>query len=146
MPDLLLETPHPDEQRSLAELRAEFRADNLARIRSRFEGYHPVGWQMIGDSSRARDHYSAEQWAIEMLRRLDAPVTQDFGLQDAPLSVEADLAELADAALLHDSVTWDDSVPGVHDHDAPPCADVHTMTDEQLCTYIDSAIEESKHE
>jgi hypothetical protein len=137
--------PHPDSQRSYAALRAEFRASALAALRDQYAGHHPVGWLMIGDSAHARDRYDAESWSFEMLHRLDEPVTQDFGLDSVPAAVSVKLEEQAQAAALHESVTWDDSVSGVCDHDAPPCQDVHTMTDVQLCDYIDAAIKESEN-
>jgi len=142
MPELEL-TPHPDEQRSLAELRSEFRAQHLADLRSQYAGYHPVGWAMIGDPEMSRSQFTAHEWSEQMLRWLDAPCTQDFGLPAVPAATVDRLYKLAEESLLHESATWDSSVDGVTDHDAPPCADVLTMTDEQLCTYIDQAIEAS---
>jgi hypothetical protein len=136
--------PHPDEQRSLAELRSEFRLDALDNLRSQYVGHHPIGWAMIGDPSRARDKYTAEEWSFEMLHRLDDPVTQDFGLTEARYTWSSRLEKEAQAALAHDSVTWDDSVAGVADADAPPCADVTTMTDDDLCEYVDRSIRESE--
>jgi|ERR1700733_7715324 len=136
--------PHPDEQRTYAELRSEFRAATLAFIRANYAGYHPLGFAMIGDPTRARDHYSAEEWSFEMLHRLDSPVTQDFGLTEARFTWSTRLEKEAQAALAHDSVTWDDSVAGVADADAPPCADVTTMTDDDLCEYVDRSIRESE--
>jgi hypothetical protein len=135
--------PHPDEQRSLAELRSEFRDQALANLRDQYAGYHPCGWAMIGDPARARDKYSAESWSFEMLHRLDDPVTQDFGLTEARHTWSTRLEKEAQAALAHDSVTWDDSVAGVADSDALACADVTHMTDEELCEYVDAAIKES---
>ncbi len=136
--------PHPEEQRSYAELRAEFRASALANLRAQMKR-HPSGYLYIGEDRIRRD-FTAAEWAQVMLRHLDASVTQDFGLLDAPSKLEAELADLAEKSLLHESVTWDDSVAGVTDHDAPPCSDVSTMSDDQLCDYVDSAIKESENE
>jgi hypothetical protein len=137
--------PHPDEQRTYAELREEFRAANLQRIRSEFCGQHPLGWNMIGDPSTARDRYTAEQWAMEMLDRLDDPCRQDFGLTSNHANrLGARLEKQAQAALDHDSVTWPEGTDGTADADAPACCDVGAMTDEELCDYIDTAIQGSK--
>jgi hypothetical protein len=135
--------PHPDEQRSLSELRSEFRDQALANLRDQYAGYHPCGWAMIGDPARARDKYSAEEWSFEMLHHLDDPVTQDFGL-GAAHRWSSRLEKEAQAAIAHDSVTWDDSVAGVADADAPACADVTTMTDDELADYVDLSIRESE--
>ena len=145
MDDSLLHvTPHPDEQRTYAELREAFRAAHLAMLRDQYSGYHPLGWAMVGDPARARDKYDAEGWSFEMLHHLDAPVTQDFGLTEARNTWSARLEKEAQAALAHDSVTWNDDVAGVADTDAPPCADVGAMTDDELCDYIDRSIKESE--
>jgi len=142
--------PHPDEQRSLAELRSEFRASALANLRAQYTSRHQVGWNIIGDPATARPRYSAEQWAMEMDRHLLDPVTQDFGLGAAdPYSYPTfywaqKLEKQAQAALEHDSVTWADGTEGVVDHDAPACADVTTMSDDDLCEYVDYAVKESQ--
>jgi len=146
MTDLLHVTPHADEQRSLAELRSEFRSEALSNLRAQYAGRHPIGWQMIGDPATARDHYSAEQWAMELDCHLLAPVEQDFGLSIVPDSVSVRMEKEAIAALEHDSVTWADGTEGVVDHDAPACCDVGRMTDEELCDYVDEAIKESGRE
>lgn len=138
MPDLLDVTPHPDEQRTYAELREEFRAASLAFVRTNYAGHHPIGWQMIGDYSMARDVFNAEDWCREMLSHLDAPVKQDFGLGNVPLAWSIRLEKQAQAAAAHDSVTWDEGV----DQDAPPC-DLAGMTDDDLCDYVDRSIKES---
>lgn len=143
MTNLIAPIPHPDEQRTYAALRSEFRALALARIRDSYTGSHPLGWAMTGDPLYARDRYTAEEWSYILDRRLCDPVTQDFGLDAAPSTLGDELEELAQRAVLHDSVTWDDSVHGVTDHDAPPCAPVNTMTDDDICDYVDHAIKES---
>jgi len=144
MPDILV-TPHPDEERSYAELRSEFRAASLAFLRASYADYrHQLGWDVIGDPATARAHYSAEQWRDQMLLRMDAPVEQDFGLTEAQHTWSARLEKEAQAALAHEQVTWDDSTAGVVDHDAPPCADVTTMSDDDLCDYVDRSIKESE--
>lgn len=142
MPELEI-IPHPDEQRSYAELRSEFRSEALANLRAQFSGTHPLGWNMIGDSTTARDKYSADDWAYEMLCRLDGHVQQDFGLREVKLTWSARLEKEAQAALLHESATWDDSVSGVTDHDAPACPPVELMTDDQICDYVNKSIEDS---
>ena|SRR6202140_4142333 len=144
MDDLLHVTPHPDEQRTYAELREEFRAANRERIHDNLLT-HPLGWGVLGDPSKSRVRFTAEEWSLQMLFHLDAPVTQDFGLGDVPAKFIARIEAQVRAALEHDSVTWDDSVPGVVDHDAPPCCDVGAMSDDELCDYIDTAIKESAH-
>jgi hypothetical protein len=137
--------PHPDEQRNLAELRSEFRSDALVNLRSQYAGHHPIGWNMVGDSATARDRYSPEQWAMEMDRHLCDPVTQDFGLGAVPPAISARLEKQAAAALAHDSVTWAEGTEGTRDHDAPACADVTTMSDDELCAYVDRSIKESSN-
>lgn len=138
MPDTLHIVPHPEEQRTYAELRTEFRADNLERIRSEFAGQHPVGWNMIGDPTTARDGYSASQWRDEMLKRMDEPVIQDFGLSEVPLSVWIKMADQAVNAEYHDSVTWEEG----EDQDASPC-DLSSMSEDEICDYVDREIRES---
>jgi hypothetical protein len=135
--------PHPDEQRSLAELRSEFRASALANLRAQYTSHHELGWSMTGDPAASRPRYSAEQWAYEMDRHLLDPVTQDFGL-GAAHQWSSRLEKEAVAALEHDSVTWADGTEGVVDHDAPACADVTTMSDDDLCEYVDYAVKESQ--
>jgi hypothetical protein len=131
-------TPHPDEQRSYAELRSEFRATHLADLRSQMQP-HSHGLMRIGDLLPSSPP--------ERSRALDGalcdPVRQDFGLDSVPTRFGPELESLAQKALLHESVTWDDSVSGVTDHDAPPCPDVTSMTDDDLCDYVDYAIKES---
>jgi hypothetical protein len=135
--------PHPEQQRTYFELREEFRRDNQERIHSQLKS-HPVGWGVLGDSELARDRYSAGDWAKSLLAHLDAPVVQDFGLRDVPFTESVRIEKLAKESLLHDSVTWEDGTEGVVDHDAPPCEDVTTMTDERLFEYVDRSIEESR--
>ena len=77
-------SPHPEQQRTYAELREEFRAENQKRIHSQLMT-HPVGWGVLSDLP-ARDRYSKEDWRDDMLRRLDAPVSLDFGLSDVPFA------------------------------------------------------------
>jgi len=180
MPELEL-TPHPDAERSHAELRSEFRASALANLRSQYAGHHPVGWQMIGDTSTSRDKYGPSDWGYEMLCRLDGHVTQDFGLQpgkhyyqcskcsfrsnatndsvpsctyhgdtmaleftDDMMRLSVRLENLAKESVLHESATWDDSVAGVTDHDSPACAPVESMTDDEICDYVNKSIEDSE--
>ena len=69
---------------------------------------------------------------------------QDFGLADVPMALSEKVEDLAQKALLHDDVTWEDSVDGVTDHDAPACPDVLRMSDEDLCSYVDAAIKGSR--
>ena len=137
-------TPHPHEERSLAELRYEFRALNLERIRDSYTGSHPVGWAMSGDPLYARNRYTAEEWSYLMDLRLCEPVTQSFGLDSAPTSLGEELESLAQKSMLHESVTWDASVEGTVDHDAPACADILRMSDDDICAYVHSAIEASR--
>ena len=137
-------TPHPHEQRSLAELRTEFRTAALERIRDSYTGSHPLGWSMSGDPLYARDRYTAGEWACLMDRRLSEPVTQSFGLDSAPLSLGEEMESLAQKSMLHESVTWDASVEGTVDHDAPACADILRMSDDDICDYVESAIEASR--
>src|ERR1700691_5677910 len=137
--------PHPDEQRSLAELRFEFRAAALSHLRSQYTSHHQLGWSMTGDPSTSRPRYSAEQWAMELDRHLLSPVTQDFGL-GAAHRWSARLEKEAIASLEHERVTWADGTEGVVDHDAPACADVTTMTDDALIAYVDYAVKESERD
>jgi hypothetical protein len=81
-----------------------------------------------------------------MDRHLLDPVTQDFGLGAAAHTWSSRLEKEAIAALEHDSVTWADGTEGVVDHDAPACADVTTMTDDDLCEYVDFAVKESERD
>jgi hypothetical protein len=143
MPELEI-TPHPDEQRSLAELRSEFRSESLANLRSQYAGKHELGWNIIGDPETSRSHFTPEQWAYEMDRHLLSPVSQDFGLNDVPSATSVKLEKQAQAALSHDEVTWSDDTEGVVEHDAPACCEVGQMTDEQLCEYVDRSIKESE--
>lgn len=135
---------HPEQQRTYAELRTEFRTAALERIRDSYTGYHPIGWAMSGDPIYARDRYTAEEWSCLMDRRLREPVTQSFGLDSAPLSLGEELESLAQKSMLHESVTWDASVEGTVDHDAPACADILRMSDDDICAYVESAIEASR--
>jgi hypothetical protein len=128
-----------EEKHTLAELRSQFRAVHLEALRDRMES-HLLGWGVIGDPLRSRSCYDTEQWAQEMLHHLDEPVVQSFALDQVPASLSLRLEKEAKAALEHDSVTWDDEVEGVVDQDAPACPDVHTLSDDQLCDYIDLAI------
>jgi hypothetical protein len=91
---------------------------------------------MIGDPTIARDRYTASEWWKQMLAHLDAPVTQDFGLGSVPPSWSSRLEKQAQAAAAHDSVTWDEG----EDQDAPACAPVESMTDEELADYVDRSI------
>ena len=145
MPELEI-TPHPDEQRSLAELRSEFRSAALSSLRSQYTSHHQLGWSMTGDPATARTRYTPEQWAMELDRYLLSPVTQDFGLGEARHAWSARLEKEAIAALEHDRVTWADGTEGVVDHDAPACADVTTMTDDALIAYVDYAVKESERD
>jgi hypothetical protein len=142
MPELEI-IPHPEQQRTFFELREEFRTENQKRIHQLLKS-HPIGWGVIGDSEKARDRYTADAWAQEMLARLDTPVQQDFGLGDAPFTLSVRLERLANESMVHEMTTWDDSVEGVVDHDAPACADVMAMSDEELCDYVDRSIRESE--
>jgi hypothetical protein len=134
-------TPHPDEQRNLAELRSEFRAAALSHLRDQYSGHHPLGWMMTGDPARARDRYYAELWSFEMLHHLDDPVTQDFGLGDVPSSLSSKVERYAKESLME--ATFPADTAGTYDHDAPACCDVGEMTDEELCDYVTASIEES---
>jgi hypothetical protein len=131
-------TPHPDEQRTYAELRSEFRATHLSSLRLEMHS-HSHGLMRIGDLLPS-DPLAR---ALALDSAMCAPVRQDFGLDFAPAKLGSDLESLAQKSLLHESVTWDDSVSGVTDHDAPPCPDVTSMTDDDLCDYVDYAIKES---
>ena len=130
-----------EEQRTYAELREEFRAENLVRIHSRLK-QHPLGWGVLSDLP-ARDKYASEAWAVEMLRHLDQPVILDFGLGSVPFTESLKLEELAQKALLHDSATWEEGTAGVRDLDAPAC-DLDSMTEDEVCDYVNTAIEVSR--
>jgi hypothetical protein len=132
-------TPHPEQQRTYAALRAEFRVAALAALRIQYAGHHPVGWNMTGDPAAARDRFDAAGWRDQMLLRLDDPVSQDFGLSSVPAAAWERLDAVAQRALLHDSVTWDEG----EDQDAPACGDVSAMSDDNLCDYVDRSIRES---
>src|ERR1700691_6388173 len=122
MTDTLHMTPHADEQRSLSELRSEFRADALANLRAQYAGVHQLGWQIIGDPATSRGRYSAAQWAMELDRHLLSPVTQDFGL-GAAHRWSARLEKEAIAAREHDRGDRSDGGEPCVDHGAPACAD-----------------------
>jgi len=130
--------PHPDERRAYLDLREEFRSENKKRIHERLKS-HPVGWGVLGDSEIARDRYNANEWRDEMLKRMDAPVVQDFGLTDVPFTLSVRLEKQAQASSLHDSVTWEEG----EDQDAPACKDVSTMTDDEIADYVEKSIKES---
>ena len=141
MDDLII--PKHDEQPSHAALRAEFRATALANLRAQFSSHHQLGWSVIGDPAQARSTYSAAEWAMELDRRLTAPVTQDFGLSGAPASLGSTLEHQASDAATFDLV----SIPGGVDHDAPALGcPVELMTDDEICDYVDAAIKESARE
>jgi hypothetical protein len=143
MPDPLHITPHPEQERSYAEMRDEYRAQNLQRIRGLLKDYRLNGVKMklMG---RPLD-LQGEARSKALLAALDEPVTQDFGLGDVPMELSVKLEDLAQESVAHDSVTWDDSVEGVVDHDAPEILiPVEKMTDEELLLYVDTAIENSR--
>lgn len=140
----LFEESHPDQQPSYHELREEFRATHLADLHSQFGQRHSRGWNQI-ITELGRKEFTPEGWALEMLRRLDALVVQDFGLPEAPEALSRKLEEQGQASLLHESVTWDPSVEGTADHDASPC-DLSSMTDDQISDYVAREIERSKRE
>jgi hypothetical protein len=132
--------PHPDERVPLAELRAQFRAANLARIREQLVDYRVNGvrMKMLGEPIGG----SASHRARALDRALCEPVRLDFGLDEVPSDIIARVSKLASEAATHDSVTWDSAVSGVSDLDAPPC-DLAAMTDDELCDYVARAISES---
>jgi hypothetical protein len=135
--------PHPEVERSYAELREEFRATHLADLRSQFADHkYARRWNWIKELGER--YPSPVDWALEMLKRLDAPVKLDFGLSETPESLGEKLNKQAIAALEHEQVTWDDSVEGVVDHDAAPMPDHRTLTDDEICDYVEREIERSR--
>ena len=141
-------TPHPERQRSYAELRSEFRAQRLEDLRSQMSK-HQLGWGVVGDPEKSRVHYTAEQWCREMLLRLDDPVTQDFGLGDLSIDdvnlLGALLESLAQESEEFERVTWPPGTEGTVDHDAPALEQpVAAMSDEALCDYVEMSIIESE--
>jgi hypothetical protein len=127
-----------DQQPSNAELREEYRKLNKLRIHALLMR-HPIGWGVIPEGP-SRDRISREDWVFEMLARLDADVIQSFGLEKVPPHFSERLEKLAQESLHHESATWENSVEGVSDHDAPACKDVEEMTDDELCDYVERSI------
>lgn len=137
MTDMIHIIPHPDEESPLAQLRSEFRASNRERIHDALLT-HPCGWGVLGDPSKSRACFSAEEWSFEMLFHLDDAVTQDFGLSAVPSALGARIEKLAGDSVYHDLV----SHPGGVEHDSAPC-DIAAMTDDEICDYVDQSIKES---
>lgn len=138
--------PHPEIRRSYYELRQEFRAQALENLRNRFNAKHIRGWNAIVERA-SRQMYTARAWALEMVRRVGecSPITTlDFGLKRCPPALGQKIEGLAEKADLHESVTWASNVEGVIDHDAPWMPDPDTMTDDEICDYVESAIEFSR--
>jgi hypothetical protein len=147
VPDPLRIEPHSESERSAYELREQYRADNLARIRALLTDYRINGVKMklMGVPMALEGGNTPEARAKLMLAALDAPVTQNFGLADVPLELRTELLELADECEVFDRVTWADSVAGVVDHDAPATErNPYDMSEPELLAYVDDAIEESK--
>ncbi len=147
MTDPLRIEPHPESERTYHEQREAFRAQNLQRIRSLLADYRigNVKMKLMGRPLALDGATTPTLRAQALLAALDAPVTQDFGLDDIPLDLRRELASLAEECEKFEQVTWADGVEGVEDHDAPstPIA-VEKMTEQEQLDYVDLAIEESK--
>lgn len=139
--------PHPEIERSYYELREEFRAQALENLRNRFNARHVQGWNSIVERP-SRQMYTARGWALEMVRRLGecsgGVSSLDFGLARCPNGLGEKIEALAEKADLHETVTWAADVEGVIDHDAPFLSDLESMTDDEICDYVDRAIERSR--
>lgn len=143
MPDPLRIEPHPEEERSLHELRSEFRADNLARIQSQLVDYRVgnVQMKMLGVPLAMQGGTTPATRARLLDRALCEPVTQNFGLGDVPSELADRVSRLAEESLTHDLV----SHPSGVEHDAPAAAiPVEEMTEQEQMDYVDLAVEESR--
>jgi hypothetical protein len=146
MPDPLHLEPHPESERSPYELREQFRAENLDRIRSLLKDYrvNGVNMKMMGQPLAALGGTTPAKRAGLLLAALDESVEQDFNLGSAPLELIHKLGDIAADCEEFEKVTWPDGV-GAVDHDGPPAPiPVEMMTDAEQCAYVDRAIEESK--
>jgi len=133
--------PHPEQQRSYAELREEFRAEALSNLKKQMTCHH-LNWSVIGDPEKSRAKFTAYDWTLEMLKHLDDPCSQSFNLNSVPDKLWSRLSRYASESLLHESATWDDSVAGVTDHDAPPMPDPFEMSDDEICDYVEKVVKE----
>ncbi len=148
MTDPLRIEPHPESERTYHEQREAFRAQNLQRIRSLLADYRvgKVSMKMMGRPLAVDGATTPELRAKALLAALDAPVTQDFGLDDIPLDLRRELASLAAECEQFEKVTWADG-SGTVDHDGPRAAcPVQYMTEQEQLDYVDRAIEESKRD
>lgn len=132
---------HPEQERSFHELRAEFRAANLARIRSlltplRREVAGKV-WCMMTTSDA---HPMPSQQVIEAMAQSIAdpsrcPVLRTFDLDRVPEVLRHRLHQKAEESLTFDTV----SVPGGVDHDGPP---LHSLTEQSILDYMEAMTRE----
>jgi hypothetical protein len=142
MSDPLHLSPHPESERSPYELREQFRAQNLARIRSLLKDYrvNGVNMKMMGQPLAALGGTTPEKRAKLMLEALDQPVEQDFNLSAVPPALMEKIGELALECDEFDKVTWPDGV-GAVDHDARALpVPVEMMTEREQVEYVDRAI------
>ena len=147
MADPLHIQPHPEAERSYYDLREQFRADNVSRIRALLNDYRVNGVKMklMGTPLALQGGTTPEKRAELLLAALDAPVTQDFGLADVPADIRKQLDDLLGECETFERVTWDDSVAGVVEHDGPAVPiEVEMMTEAEQITYVDHAIEASR--
>lgn len=138
--------PHPESERSYAELRSEFRAENLQRIRSLLKDYrvNGVNMKLLGEPLAALGGTTPEKRAKLLLEALDSPVEQDFNLGSVPVEFIQRLGDLVAECDEFEQVTWPDGM-GAVDHDAPPAPiPVEMMTDAEQCEYVDRAIKSSE--
>jgi hypothetical protein len=148
VPDPIRIEPHPESEHSYHELREQFRAENLERVRSLLNDYRINGVKMklMGQPMALEGATTPEARAKLLLSALDSPVTQDFGLEDIPADLCKQLDDLVDKCSLSEQVTWAEGTEGVVDHDAPALpVPVDMLTDDELCKYVDQSIEESKN-
>lgn len=144
--------PHFNEERSYHELREEFRAQNLQRIRSLLKDYHivskdgkQVALKMMGEPLALQGGTTPAKRAELLDKALCEPVSQDFGLAEVPDSLWQQVEKLAEESMLSTSVTWEEGTEGTVDHEGPPMEKpIHEMSEPELIAYVDDAIEESK--
>jgi hypothetical protein len=152
MPDHLHLVPHPHEEKSYYELREQFRAENQARIQRMLRDHEvrrynektgewdivvKTGFKVMGDTLG----FSPEERGAAMLTDLNTrPVDQLFGLDMVPDYLIDKVEELSAETEVFDKV----NIPGGVEHDAPACPPVETMTEQEICEYVDRAVEDSR--
>lgn len=140
MNDELIITPHPYEEKSYYELREQFRAENLARVRSKITEYIiPRGdYEAITPFKIMPDRHTMEAHKVSSDGKVTLIETDLFPPLPANLLEQA--SELAEESLVFDAV----DIPGGVDHDGPACPKLDSMTDAEICEYVATTIERSQ--